>query len=283
MTVKTDTDKTDTDKTDTHYRIDLDNLHLRDGGHSLERIADGEMCAMEAASVLAGQPEGDDGRWIPSDRDERFSDVISYFIRTWNDHLKDDDRDRLLIPLLPRLISTGRGEDAEVARSWMVLDWLVRDCAPRWLRFAGMAGMAGLAGLDAHADELAAMTELTAETAMTPVMIRIGAAWEAAASAGNYTSAYSPRGAIESAAVFSATYTAKYTANHAAKYAIDCIAPRTLDVIIFAAGARVATAVVDGYRATDAAWDEADDLRATVEACQESALRLLDKMIGAER
>jgi hypothetical protein len=278
MTVKTDTDKTDTDKTDTHYRIDLDNLHLRDGGHSLKRIADGEMCAMEAASVLAGQPKGDDGRWIPSDRDERFSDVISYFVRTWNDHLKDDDRDRLLIPLLPRLISTGRGEDAEVARSWMVLDWLVRDCAPRWLRFAGMAGMAGLAGLDAHADELAAMAELTAETAMTPVMKRMWAAWEAAASASNYTSAYSPRGDLESAAVFSATYTAK----HAAKYTIDR-ATWTLDVIIFAAGARVATAVADGYRATDAARDEADDLRATVESCQESALRLLDRMIGAER
>lgn len=66
--------------------------------------------------------------------------VIAAFLRSWNDTLGDDDRNRLLKPLIPRLVGTAAGPEVEDRRVWMSLDWLVREYTPAWLRAAGLIG-----------------------------------------------------------------------------------------------------------------------------------------------
>ena len=118
----------------------IQSLSLKVGSHS----PDSEMCVMEAVAFVAGE------RW--SDSPECACPVISVFIRSWNDALRSDaDRDRLLKPLIPRLIGT-RNPALEQKRSLMAADWLVRVNTPAWLR---------LAGLDFHADALANLPEIT--------------------------------------------------------------------------------------------------------------------------
>jgi len=98
---------------------------------------------MEAVSFVAREP------W--SDHPVCASAVIGAFLRSWNDELNNDDRNRLLKPLVPALVGTAGTPEQEDTRVWMALDWLVRVCTPVWLRAAGL--------LD-HADRLEALPEL---------------------------------------------------------------------------------------------------------------------------
>ena len=62
--------------------------------------------------------------------------VVSAFLRSWNDELSDDDRDRLLPAdkWVPRLINSRQrfDRDAEIRRARLVFDWLVRSYIPAW-------------------------------------------------------------------------------------------------------------------------------------------------------
>ena len=56
---------------------------------------------------------------------------IGAFLRAWNDHLPTDaDRDRLLRPLVLRLVGSRSTPEVETRRSWLAMDWLVRTYAP---------------------------------------------------------------------------------------------------------------------------------------------------------
>src|SRR5262245_64601994 len=99
---------------------------------------------MEAVAYVAGEP------W--SDSPQCACPVISAFLRTWNDGLNDADRNRLLKPLIPRLVGTRGSKAVEERRSMMAADWLIRTHTAEWLR---------LAGLTAQADALASLPEIT--------------------------------------------------------------------------------------------------------------------------
>ena len=115
-------------------------LSLKAGAHS----PDSTFCVMEAVAFVAGE------KW--SDSPECACPVISAFMREWNDALPtDEDRDRLLKPLIPILVGT-RNKALEERRSLMAADWLVRVNTPAWLR---------LAGLDKHAEILSSLPEIT--------------------------------------------------------------------------------------------------------------------------
>jgi len=110
--------------------LKLRDLNLKSGRHS----PDSTFCVMEAAAFVAGEP------W--SDHPECVCPVIGAFLRAWNDGLPTDaDRDRLLKPLIPKLLNT-RNPELEERRSLMAADWLVRVHTPAWLRLAGLVKQA---------------------------------------------------------------------------------------------------------------------------------------------
>ena len=120
----------------------LPKVTLKSGGH--DNFKQGA-CAMELVSWLAGE------RF--SDHPECASLVIAAFMRNWNDSLRsDEDRTRLLLPLVPKLVGTRGSEALEHRRSLMAADWLVRTHTPAWLR---------LAGLTKQAESLEALPEIT--------------------------------------------------------------------------------------------------------------------------
>lgn len=81
---------------------------------------------MEAAAYVAGEPHSDHPHCV--------SAVIAKFLRIWNDAIPDDEtRTRLLVPLIPRIIGTSATEDIELRRSYLALDWLIREVVPVWL------------------------------------------------------------------------------------------------------------------------------------------------------
>ena len=115
-------------------------LNLKKGAHS----PDSTFCVMEAVAFVANEP------W--SDHPECACPVISAFLRSWNDALPTDaDRDRLLRPLIPKLVGT-RNQKLEERRLLMAADWLFRVHTPAWLR---------LAGLKIQAESLESLPEIT--------------------------------------------------------------------------------------------------------------------------
>lgn len=105
----------------------IERLTLLHGSHR----PDGEMCVMEAAAYIAGEP------W--SDHPACVSPVIGAFLRSWNDSMDYDDR-QMLKPYVARVVGTRGSDIAEMTRSYLALDWLCRVCTPRWLRAAGLDG-----------------------------------------------------------------------------------------------------------------------------------------------
>ena len=107
----------------------LETVELDQGAHS----PDGKFCVMELAAYLANEP------W--SDHPDCVSPVIGAFLRSWNDSLNDQDR-QMLKPLIPKVIGTATSKRDEETRAWMATDWLARECAPAWLRLAGLTAQA---------------------------------------------------------------------------------------------------------------------------------------------
>ena len=103
-----------------------------------------QACVMEAVAFVAGEP------W--SDHPKCASPVIGAFMRVWNDGLNEYDRNRLLKPLIVKLVGTRGSKALENRRATMAADWFIRVQTPAWLR---------LAKLDKHADLLASMPEIT--------------------------------------------------------------------------------------------------------------------------
>ena len=140
----------------------IQTLNLKAGAHS----PDSTFCVMEAAAFVAGET------W--SDNPECVCSVIGAFMRAWNDGLATDaDRDRLLKPLIPKLLNT-RAPALEERRSLMAADWLVRVHMVAWLR---------LAGLNSQADRIVSLPEITSMGQIPSIKTVIDAAWDAARAA----------------------------------------------------------------------------------------------------
>lgn len=152
--------------------INLDVLEklgpLKRGLHS---GPDAGACIMEAVAFVAGE------KW--SDHPQCVSPVIGAFLRNWNDSLPTDaDRERLLKPLIPKIINTRADAATEERRSYLALDWMIRTFLPAWLR---------LAKLNEHADAVAALApivDMATATAAAHVVRTANkaayAAWDAA-------------------------------------------------------------------------------------------------------
>ncbi len=129
-----------------------------------------EFCVLEAVAYVAGEPH--------SDSPACASPIIASFLRSWNDSMSDEDRNRLLKPLIPKLVGTNNNHGAEDRRAWMIVDWLIREFTPSWLR---------LAKLEDVADALASVAEVKDAKSVEAVMRVIlhakdkaAAAWAAA-------------------------------------------------------------------------------------------------------
>src|SRR6187431_784443 len=140
-------------------------VELLSGGHD---VASDQFCVMEAVAFVAGEP------W--TDSPQCACPVISTFMRGWNDALNDSDRNRLLKPLIPKLVGTRSTAEVEHKRSLMAADWLVRVHTPEWLR---------LAGLTAQADALANLPEITSMAQVPGIRPALEAARSDASAAGD--------------------------------------------------------------------------------------------------
>ena len=73
------------------------------------------MCVMELTSWVAGEP------W--SDAPQCACPVITSFMVAWNDGLpSNEERDRLLKPLIPLIVGSRSTKEIEERRSYMALD-----------------------------------------------------------------------------------------------------------------------------------------------------------------
>lgn len=84
------------------------------------------MCAMEMVAWLADEPH--------SDEPSCACPVIGAFVRACNDSMNDEQRNRLLRPLVPYLVDSRRTAAVERARGYLVVDELARNLLPAWLR-----------------------------------------------------------------------------------------------------------------------------------------------------
>ena len=232
--------------------MDLSTVSFGVGTHRPTAAPTGnrDLCIMEAVAYMAGEP------W--SDSPACASPAISAFLRTWNDGLSDDDRDRLLPAAVwvPRLVGS-RGDDAtEERRAYLALDWLVRVHTPTWLAL--------VPSLAPHAAALRALPEIVDMTTWGRAGDTVRAA-RAVAGAAARAAARAVAGAVAGAA---------------ARAAAGAVAGDVAwDAARAAAGAVARAAAVDAARA--AAVDAAGDaLRPTVETLQHSALDLLDRMLA---
>lgn len=153
------------------------NFNLSQGGH--ENAKDGT-CALEAVSILAGEPF--------SDHPVCVCPVIANFVRTLNDDLPDDEtRNRLLLPILPRLIGT-RDSSKEIARAYLAANYAVRVFAARALQAAGVSDtLSGLAEIvDEKTAKAAAHATRVAHTATYDVAVSAADAASAATDAADY-------------------------------------------------------------------------------------------------
>src|SRR6266511_710507 len=109
--------------------VDLDAIRLDRGGHDTR---DQGVCLLEAISWFAGEEHTNHPPCV--------SPVLGTFGRSWNDALDDQTRQRL-IPFIPRMVGTA-SDRADEARAWILTDWLVRVCAPAFLRTTGLTEQA---------------------------------------------------------------------------------------------------------------------------------------------
>jgi len=259
--------------------FNLETLTLSPGRHP---SPDAGACVMEAVSFVAGEP------W--SDHPVCASEVIGAFLRSWNDGLNNDDRNRLLKPLVQRLVGTAGTPEQEQTRAWMALDWLFRVYTSTWLRAAGLLDQAGR--LEALPEFRVGMKVPSVRATLDAVRsdaVARAAARDAAYAA--WTVAEAAWGAARAAArhaawtaAWDAAWTAAWTA--AGDAAWDAARDAAWDVVRHAAWTV----------AWDAAWTAARDeawtpgaaagtaaraaLRPTIEQLQVSALELVDRMIG---
>ena len=245
----------------------LNDLQLKGGSHSNPEEG---MCAMEAVAYIAGEPH--------SDHPECVSPVIAAFMRTWNDGLGDEDRDRLLKPYLTKVIGTKSSKEVEDARGWLAVQWQINHYVPTWL---------DLAGLNEHATFL---RELTVDTLddLNAAYDKISAARSAADSAA-YSAARSAARSAAYLAADSAARSAAYSAADSAAYLAADSAARSAaySAARSAAYSAARSAAYSAARsaacsaACSAAYSAAEEaLKPTVVSLQQSASELLDAMLA---
>jgi hypothetical protein len=234
----------------------LEPLKLGCGSHSAPSNGLVEACVMEAVAYVAGEPF--------SDHPECASPVITSFLVSWNDSLNDDDR-QMLKPYIPRLVGTRTTKRDEEVRAWMLTDWLARECAPAWMR---------LAGLTAQAEALESLAPLKSAASARKAQPALDTAKKESAAAGD--------------AARAAAWAAAGDAARAAAWAAARAAAR--DAARDAARAAAGDAAWDAARAAaraaagDAAGAAAGDaLAPTTRGLQQSALLLLDRMIAVSK
>jgi len=88
-------------------------------GAGRHRAPDDGACAMELASMLAGEPF--------SDRPRSVCPVIAGFVRSYNDHF-DDARRQNLYAYAARIVGTRAGREDERRRADMCLAWARETC-----------------------------------------------------------------------------------------------------------------------------------------------------------
>ena len=173
---------------------EVEGFDLLSGGH--EPNGDGHMCVMEAVAYVAGE------EW--SDSPACASPVISAFMRSWNDSLDAEGRQKLK-PYIPRLVGTASSQEVEERRSFMAGDWQVRVFTPAWLELAGVTEAA--AALRA----LPPLMDLAAVKDAYPAIQDAKKAWDATGAA-----AWDATGAAAWAAAGDATWAAAGAAAWAA-------------------------------------------------------------------
>jgi hypothetical protein len=247
--------------------MNLSTIRFGVGSHDATTAPTGnrDLCIMEAVAYMAGEP------W--SDKPACASPVIAACLRTWNDTLSDEDRDRLLPAAVwvPRLVGS-RGDDAtEERRSYFALDWLVRVHTPAWLDL--------VPSLAPHAAALRALPEIvgltTAEAAGSIVRAAVDAAGDAAgdaavAAAGDagWDAAWAAaRAAARAAAWAAARDAARDAAGDAARAAAVDAAGDAASAAMSAARAAVRAAAGDAFRPT-------------VDMLQHSAIELVSRMLA---
>jgi hypothetical protein len=180
---------------------------------------------------------------------------------SWNDAMDDVDR-QMLKPYIVRVVGTRTGKRHEEQRAWMLTDWLARECAPAWMRLAGLTGQAE------SLESLAPLTSAASAREAQPVLDAArkdsaaarDAAWDAARAAAR---------AAAWAAAWDAARAAAWDAARAA--ALDAARAAALDAARAAARAAARDAARDAARAA---------LAPTTRGLQRSALLLLDRMIA---
>ncbi len=172
---------------------------------------------MEAVAWLAGEPH--------SDRPSCASLPIAALMRSWNDSLDEESRNRLLKPLLPRLVGSRSTPAVEKKRSLLALDWLIRTYMPAWLDL--VPSLAEDAATLRSLPEI--VDEKTAEVGeiVRAIEKRASAAGSAAYSAAESAAYY----AAESAAYYAAYYAAGSAARSALKDTVDLLQVSALDLI----------------------------------------------------
>jgi hypothetical protein len=144
----------------------LDRLELAKGAHP---DANGAACVMEAVSYIAREP------W--SDHPACASPIITGFLARWQDAMDDADR-QMLKPFIPRMVGTRTTWEDEQTRAWMLTDWLARECAPAWMRLAGLTAQAEV--LESLAPIKSAASARKAQPALAQARKDAAAAWDAA-------------------------------------------------------------------------------------------------------
>lgn len=228
--------------------LSIDTLVLSRGSH---RSPDQGVCFMEAYTVVHKRPF--------SDHDDTVSPVIGSFLRSWNDNLGDDDRQKLK-PYILKVVGTNTGASDEERRSWLATDWLARTCAPAWLERAG---------LSMRAQELRELPEInsTATAHNALATIRAGHAGARAW--------YANRAAAGDAWTAS---DAAWAASEAALEAARALGAAALAVNRAAWAARATRDAA--WAAWEAAWAIRTAIASSVREMQTSAFDLLDRLIA---
>ena len=167
----------------------LDTLVLKRSSHA---EAEKEFCVMEAVAYVAGEP------W--SDAPQCACPVITSFMVNWNDSLpNDEERTRLLKPLIPKIVGTRSTPEVQFARSMMCMDWLCREFVPAWLMLTP--------SLVPHAEVLRAAKPIQNWDDVRAIVSDLNAADSAA-----YSAADSAADSAAYSAARSAAYSAAYSA-----------------------------------------------------------------------
>ncbi len=109
--------------------INLDTVLLEGGAHEEN---DKIFCITELAAYIAGEP------W--TSHPACVSHFLAAFLRSWNDTLDSENRQRLK-GYVYRIVGTA-GDGRDTARAWMCVDWLARTQLPAWLKLAGLVNHA---------------------------------------------------------------------------------------------------------------------------------------------